>query len=78
MLEHVQKIRQRCDTRHWPMEFMSLVCMGGTAKLLAHEIKIVFGKETFIPEDPEYVNACGFLKKMCADDGIEIGKTGGA
>ena len=72
LLEHVQAIRQRCDTRHWPMEFMTLVCMGGTAKLLAREIKIVFGEETFIPENPEYVNVCGFLRKMCADAGVDL------
>ena len=71
--DHVLAIKQRCDTRHWPMEFMNIVCMGGTTKLLSKEIFEVFGKETFIPEDPEYVNVKGFLKKLCADSGIDIG-----
>ena len=43
-----------------------------TAKLLKNEIYEVFGEDTFIPEQPEYVNVCGFLKKMCADDGIDV------
>ena len=72
LLEHVQAIKQRCDTRHWPMEVMNIVCMGGTSKLLEHEIKEVFGEEAFVPENPEYVNACGFLKKMCADAGVDL------
>ena len=74
MLEHVNAIRQRCDTKHWPLEFMDIVCMGGTAKLLRKEICEVFGKETFIPDAPEYVNVRGFLKKMCAGDGVDITK----
>ena len=72
LLEHVKTIRQKCDSRHWPLEFMNLVCMGGTARLLKNEIYQVFGNETFIPDDPEYVNVMGFLKKLCADDGIDL------
>ena len=72
LLEHVKQIKQRCDTRQWPLEFMNIVCMGGTAKLLKNEILQVFGEETFIPDMPEYVNVKGFLKKMCADDGINL------
>ena len=73
LMEHVTAIKQKCATRHWPLEFMNLVCMGGTAKLLVHEIHAVFGEHAFIPEDPEYVNVDGFLRKMCADFGIDIG-----
>ena len=75
LLEHVRQIKQRCDTRQWPLEFMNIVCMGGTARLLKNEIYQVFGEETFIPEAPEFVNVKGFLKKMCADDGIDLTQT---
>ena len=73
LLEHVRTIKRKCDTRHWPLEFMDIVCVGGTSKLLKREIEEVFGVNTFIPEDPEYSNVRGFLKKLCADDGIDVG-----
>lgn len=72
VLEHVAAIKRGCDSKHWPIEFMNTVCLGGTAKLLRNEIYEVFGEDTFIPDQPEYVNVCGFLKKMCADDGIDV------
>lgn len=72
VIDHVAAIKRGCDSKHWPIDFMNIVCLGGTAKLLKNEIYQVFGEETFIPEFPEYVNVCGFLKKMCADDGIDV------
>lgn len=78
LLEHARAIKQKCDTRHWPMDFMNIVCMGGTSRLLKNELHEVFGSEVFIPDEPEYVNACGFLKKMCADAGVDITRNGGS
>lgn len=78
LLEHVRAIKRKCDTRHWPLDFMNIICIGGTAKLLSHEIEEVFGENTFIPDSPEYVNACGFLKKMCADAGVDISAASGS
>ena len=75
LLEHVNAIKARCDTRHWPLDFMNIICVGGTSRLLSREIGMVFGEDAFIPENPEFVNACGFLKRVCAADGIDI--TGG-
>lgn len=72
LMEHVLAIKTKCDTRHWPLDFMNVICVGGTARLLAREIREVFGDNAFIPEAPEYANACGFLKKMCADAGIDM------
>lgn len=72
MLEHVKAIKTKCDTRHWPLDFMNVICVGGTARLLAREITEVFGPESFIPPSPEFVNACGFLKRVCAADNIDI------
>ena len=39
------------------------------------ELKEAFGDQIFIPEEPEFVNAKGFLRKICADDGIDIETT---
>ena len=49
--------------------------MGGTSKLISEELKEAFGDQIFIPEEPEFVNAKGFLRKICADDGIDVGAT---
>ena len=51
---------------------MQLAFIGGTTKLLKEEIKVVFGENVFIPDDPEYVNAEGFLKKLCASVNIDV------
>lgn len=72
MLDHVNAIKTKCDTRHWPLDFMNIVCVGGTARLLAKEISDVFGENSFIPESPEFVNVCGFLKRVCAAEGIDL------
>lgn len=72
LLDHASIIRQKCDTRHWPLGFMNLTFIGGTSSLLRNELVEVFGDGIFIPENAHFVNATGFLKKMCADNGIDI------
>lgn len=72
LLEHVRSIKQACDAKHWPLLFMNLVFVGGTSRLLQNEIREVFGENVFIPDAPEYVNVNGFLRKLCADDGIDL------
>lgn len=74
LLDHVNAIKTKCDTRHWPLDFMNIICVGGTSRLLAREIEMVFGENSFIPETPEFVNVCGFLKRICAGAGIDISK----
>lgn len=74
LLEHIRNIKRKCDAKHWPLEFMNIVAIGGTTTFLKNEIAEVFGENVFIPEKPEYVNVEGFLKKMLADDGIDISK----
>ena len=71
LLEHVKNIKRKLDTKQWPTGFMNLCMIGGTVRLLRHEITEVFG-DVFIPEKPDMVNASGFLKKMCSDAGIDI------
>lgn len=72
LLEHVRNIKSKCDFHHWSMEFMKLVCIGGTSRLLAKEIKTIFGDRVIIPANPEYINVRGFLRKLCADNGIDL------
>lgn len=76
LLDHVNAIKKKCDTHHWPLAFMRVVCIGGTSRLLSGEIRAVFGQNAFIPDNPEYVNACGFLRKLCADSGVDITDAG--
>ena len=73
--EYVGKIKGKCDAKHWPIAYMDLVAMGGTSKLISEELKEAFGDQIFIPEEPEFVNAKGFLRKICADDGIDVKAT---
>lgn len=65
LVEHVRQIRRRCDAKHWSLDFMELVFIGGTSELLKDEIKEVFGDNCYIPNKPEYVNVAGFLRVMC-------------
>lgn len=66
LLEHVKLIRRRCDAKHWSLDFMKLMFIGGTSRLLKNEIIKVFGDEVYIPEKPEYANVVGFLRLLCA------------
>lgn len=72
LIEHAKLIRQKCDTRHWPLNFMNVVFIGGTTAILKNELAEVFGSNIFIPDKADFVNATGFLKKLCADSGIDI------
>ncbi|MDO4647446.1 MAG: ParM/StbA family protein [Eubacteriales bacterium] len=74
LLEHVKAIKKKCDTKHWPLDFMDVICVGGTSRLLQRELRMVFGENLFIPEAPEFVNAQGFLMKLCADADIDLTK----
>ena len=70
--EHVRLIKRKLDTKRWPLDFMNLVFIGGTSKLLRHELLEVFGENIMIPDDPEYINVEGFLKRMCSSVDIDI------
>lgn len=66
LLNHVKMIKRRCDSKHWSLDFMKLVFIGGTSALLENEIRDVFGQDVFIPKNPEYANVKGFLRILCA------------
>ena len=66
LFEHVKAIKRECDSKHWSLDFMQIACIGGTAKLLANELREVFGDQIYIPDSPEYSNVLGFLKLLYA------------
>ena len=71
MAEHAENIKRRLDARKWPTAFMNICMIGGTVKILKPELETVFPGAIF-PDEPEMVNARGFLSKMCANDDINI------
>lgn len=64
--EHVETIKRKCNTKHWSLNFMDIVFVGGTTQLLRKEINDVFGDSVTIAEDPVFANAVGFLTKLCS------------
>lgn len=69
---HVSQIKQQCDIHKWPLAFAQVVCVGGTVRLIGDELREVFGVNVFIPENAEYVNAEGFLRRMCASQNVDV------
>lgn len=66
LINFVKEIRRKCDAKQWSIDFIPLAFIGGTAGLLRKEICEVFGENVTIYENPEYVNALGFLHRLCA------------
>ncbi len=66
LIEHVNKIKEKCNTANWAMDYMTVVFVGGTSKLLESELKECFGNDIIIADSPSYANVEGFLAKLCA------------
>lgn len=66
LINHVKAIRRKCDAKHWSLDYMTIVFIGGTSDLLRDEIMQVFGELSYIPPHPEYANVAGFLRVMCS------------
>ncbi len=66
LINHVKMIKRKCDSKHWSLDFMKLVFIGGTSALLEREINQVFGSEVYIAPNPEYANVLGFLRVLCS------------
>lgn len=71
LLEFVMDIKRKCDAQRWSLDYMKLVFIGGTTKLIKEEIIQVFGESVTIYDKPEYINVDGFLKRLCA---LKLGK----
>lgn len=76
LLDYVVAARRLLDTKQWSLDFMQMFFIGGTTRLIRNEIKEIFGDNIIIPERPEFVNAEGFLKRICAIHDIDISKAG--
>jgi plasmid segregation protein ParM len=66
LVEHVRKIKALCNAKNWSLDYMELVFIGGTSKMLENELYEVFGHEIYIAPDPVYANVLGFLTKLCS------------
>lgn len=66
LLDHARAIKRDCDSKKWPLDYMTLICIGGTSVVLSEELKEVFGDNITILENSYYCNALGFLRIMCA------------
>ena len=73
LLEHVQNVRNLCDAKGWPLDFMDLRFIGGTSYVLQNEIKQVFGEDAFILSNSSFCNVLGCLRSLCSRM-PEIGK----
>lgn len=72
LLDYVRNIKRCCDQKKWPLNYMSLVFIGGTTELVKNEIYEVFGENVLIAENPELVNVIGFLRRLAAKYNIDI------
>lgn len=73
LLEHTKKIKRCCDGRKWSLDYMELIAIGGTCRILENEIREVFGQNIHILRNPSYCNVFGYLRMMCSKI-LEIGK----
>lgn len=64
--QHAEKVKRACRARGWSLDVMRIAAIGGTSKLLAKELKESFGGCITVLESPEYCNALGYLRMMCA------------
>lgn len=71
LLDHCQKIKQDINAKGWSLDFIKLVCIGGTSSILANELREVFGNDIYIPDQPEFANVVGFLRTCYAKFGTE-------
>ena len=59
---HVMRIKDLL--KEWDLISTTLIFIGGTSKLLQHQIERHFGKKIILPEDANLINCRGFLKAM--------------
>lgn len=66
LLEHAKKIKRCCDGRRWSLKYMKLIAVGGTSRIIADELREVFGQNIIILNNLSYCNALGYLRMLCA------------
>lgn len=74
LLEHTRRIKRCCDGRKWSLDYMDLIVIGGTSRILKEELQEIFGKNIHILNYPNYCNVFGYLRMLCSK-APEIGIT---
>lgn len=62
----MREIQNACNAAQWPLDFMTIVFMGGTANVTMDIIHEVFGNGVEIVKESKFANALGFLKGCMA------------
>ena len=63
---YVLQIKNKLNTKQWSLDFMNIICIGGTCKILKEELKNQFGEGLYILDKPEFINVLGALRILCA------------
>ena len=50
--------------KEWDLDSINVIFIGGTTNIIRKIIDRRFGKRAYIPDEPNFVNAKGFLKAM--------------
>lgn len=70
---HLMAILKTCSEHGWSLDRMDLIFIGGGSAMLSSYIREMLPK-AYIPKDPEFVNAEGFLKYWCQHLGVPLKK----
>jgi len=62
---YVRDMIEEIRTKNWSLDVMQLVIIGGGVSLIGDDLIEAFGENTAMPENPNMVNAIGFLALMC-------------
>ena len=64
LVNYMREIQNACNAAQWPLDFMTIVFMGGTANVTMDIIHEVFGNGVEIVKESKFANALGFLKRL--------------
>lgn len=64
LVNYMREIQNACNAAQWPLDFMTIAFMGGTANVTMDIIHEVFGNGVEIVKESKFANALGFLKRL--------------
>lgn len=70
--DHVNGILDELTKSNWDLMNTDLVFIGGTSGLLKEDFEEVLNDDVFVPKDPAWINALGWLKVLCGSSGIPL------
>ena len=62
---YVRDMIEEIRTKNWSLDVMQVAIIGGGSSMIHDDLIRVFGENTVMPENPNMVNAIGFLTLMC-------------